>query len=347
MSSIRLPRARVGRRDEEVLLNHGERETLRYSIIVPTYGRPETLRACLEGCRALQYAPDAFEVIVVDDGDQVETRQVVAELAHALRLTYRTQPNRRGPAVARNAGAAVARGTHLAFVDDDCIPDPGWLQGLDEVFESARGPVVAGGRIVNNVEHNVYASASQNLVDFLYDWHNADPGDARFFASNNLACPSRAFREIGGFDESFPHAAAEDRDFCDRWRERGWRLVAAPGAVVRHRHRLTMASFVRQHAGYGRGAVFLHRGRARRGVERPRLEPLRFYGRLLAYPATKERSPRLPAMLLLALVSQVAYAAGYYGERIRQRRQTGTEGAAPRILIARRAGVPDPHAGPR
>ena len=288
----------------------------RFSIVIPTYGRAESLASCLAGCKDIDYPRDDFEVIVVDDGDDEETRQAVADFVHILPLAYIPQPRRMGPASARNAGVTAARGRFVVFIDDDCIPDRCWLRALDEVLGSADSPIIAGGTIANESSGNVYASASQNLVDFLYEWYNADPRDARFFASNNLACTRVDFLAIGGFDVSFPRAAAEDRDFCDRWRERGWRLVAAPKAIVRHKHRLTLRSFIRQHYGYGQGAVYLHQGRERRGVQRPKLESMRFYWRLIAYPMRHGGRRKSSAMVALAFASQVAYAAGFYREKL-------------------------------
>ena len=293
---------------------------IRHSVIIPTYGRPDTLRLCLEACAALDYDVDAFEVIVVDDGNHEDTRQVVDEFGQHLRVFYIAQIMRSGAASARNAGATQAQGTYIDFVDDDCAPEPGWLRGLDEIFRQEQGTVAVGGRIVNSFGDNVYAIASQNVVDFLYEWYNADPKAGGFFASNNFSCPRDAFWQIGGFDESFPRAAAEDRDFCDRWTEHGWRLVYAPNAVVRHRHRLTFASFLRQHFGYGRGAVFLHKAREQRGLTRPRLAPMEFYWRLVAYPFGRRFGIRTPVLATLGVLSQAVYALGYYRERWRQRR---------------------------
>lgn len=322
---------------------------LRFSIVIPTYARAETLRACLSSCCALDYPSGQFEVVVVDDGDDEGTRQVVADFLHLIPLAYIPQPARMGPASARNAGAAAARGRYVVFIDDDCVADVRWLRGLDEVLGEAGPPILAGGRIENESSENLFAIASQNLVDFLYEWYNADPRNARFFASNNIACPKGAFVELGGFDASFPRAAAEDRDFCDRWRERGWRLGSAPNAVVRHRHRLTFRSFVRQHFGYGRGAVYLHQGRDRRGVHRPKLEPLRFYWRLLTYPMRhRSTAPHssLAALVLLAFTSQVAYAAGFYRERLRARRLAlrSSGGIHTPVEVSSQVDVADPRA---
>jgi GT2 family glycosyltransferase len=300
---------------------------IRHSVIIPTYGRPDTLRLCLEACAALDYDVNAFEVVVVDDGNHEDTRQVVNEFGRHLRVFYIAQVMRSGAASARNAGAAEAQGTYVNFVDDDCAPEPGWLRGLDDAFEREGGTVAVGGRTLNSFGENIYAIASQNVVDFLYEWYNPDPKAGGFFATNNFSCPRDAFWQIGGFDESFPRAAAEDRDFCDRWQEHGWRLVYAPNAVVRHRHRLTFTSFLHQHYGYGRGAVFLHKAREQRGLTRPRLAPMPFYWRLVTYPVDKGFGSRTPALVALGFLSQAVYALGYYRERWRQRR-------APRVRPA-------------
>jgi GT2 family glycosyltransferase len=78
--------------------------------------------------------------------------------------------------------------------------------------------------------------------------------------------PASRFRELGGFDAaSFRLAAGEDRDFCARWRERGWPLRQVNAAVIHHFHQMTLPKFWRQCFGYGRGACTFHRLEAMRG----------------------------------------------------------------------------------
>lgn len=291
---------------------------LRFSIVIPTYGRPARLKQCLQTITELDYSFDTFEVVVVDDGNLAETRDVVMQFVHRLRTRYIAQPSRSGPAAARNTGASQSSGAYLVFLDDDCTVLPGWLRGFDEVLTGDATGTAIGGRVINAVEDNIYAAASQNVMEFLYEWYNDRSRDARFFATNNLLCPRRDFLAIGGFDERFSRAAAEDRDFCDRWRESGRRLVPADHAMVSHYHRLTLSSFVAQHFGYGRGAVDLHLGRDRRGVDRPRLEPLTFYARLVTYPLRQGKGPRQALLMGLGAATQAAYATGYYMERLRR-----------------------------
>jgi GT2 family glycosyltransferase len=279
----------------------------RFSIVVPTYRRPAILAGCLDAVSRLDYPRDRFEAIVVDDGGgAVELPRACA----ALDIVLLTQAHA-GPAAARNTGAARARGEFLAFTDDDCRPDPGWLRAMAARIVDASDRAI-GGRAVNALPENPYSTATQLLVDYFSRWH-ATHGENAFFASNNLAVPAELFRARGGFDASFRRAAGEDREFCHRWARSGGRFAYAPDAVVRHEHRLGLRSFWRQHFTYGRGALRFRRMLAAHG--RPARTPASFYLGLLASPLTSRERRRL-ALAMLLLLSQVATAAGYWRERL-------------------------------
>lgn len=293
---------------------------MRYSIIIPTYRRELHLRVALQSVAALEYPREEFEVVVVDDGASAASAAAVRDFEATLRIRYVPQPVRQGPAHARNIGASVADGRYLAFVDDDCEVAPDWLSRYDDAIAREHDDSLAlGGRTLNAPNNTIYGISSQYLVDFLYDWYNRDSEHASFFATNNLVCERSAFLSLKGFDETFRFAAAEDRDFCDRWREMGRRLAYVPGAVVYHHQRSSLSGFLAQHAGYGRGAVDLHSTRDARGVDRPRLEPMGFYLNLIAYPVRRIGGAKLPALIALAAASQAAYAYGYFRERVRRR----------------------------
>lgn len=276
------------------------------SIVVPTYARPERLAACLEALAALDPPAGGVEVIVVDDGSPVPAEAVAGPFRGCLDLTVLRQVNA-GPAAARNAGAAVARGDFLAFTDDDCAPDSNWATAL--VAGAARHPgALLGGRTVNALAGNPYAEASGLLLDFLGAYFAPGTGRVPLVPSNNLAVPAATFRALGGFDESFALAAGEDRDLCARWHEAGYTTALVPGAVVYHAHQMSLAGFVRQHLAYGRGAFDYHR---RRPARRLRPEPLAFYTGLIGYPLRRARVPRSVGLATLMTLSQVANAVGY------------------------------------
>jgi len=285
-----------------------------FSVIIPTYGRPQQLNACLRSVLQLQFPRDRFEVIVVDDGSPDPPESVVATYRDHLQLRLLTQ-NHAGPATARNTGAAEAHGAFLAFIDDDCLPASDWLQKLEASF--TRNPAGAvGGRTENGLPENLYSAASQTLIDYLYSYFNSNSDRAHFFASNNLAFPAEPFRAIGGFEPTFPKAAGEDRELCDRWLYHGFPMIYDTEVVVFHNHPLTFRRFCRQHFNYGRGAFFFHQLRAKRMQAPIRMEPVSFYWNLLKHPFSNQNlsSPFLVSMLLL--ITQAANASGFYWEKM-------------------------------
>jgi GT2 family glycosyltransferase len=288
----------------------------RFSVVIPTYRRPERLAACLRALAAQTLPPAEYEVVVVDDGSGNPPRAVVAAAAGcpSVRLV---EAGHAGPAAARNIGAGHSRGCWLAFTDDDCLPTPGWLAAFAARAEALGAGVAFGGCTRNALVDNPYSTASHELLDYLYAYFNPDPGQARLFTSNNLCVPRAEFLEVGGFDAaSFRDlAGGEDRDFCERWVDSGRRMEYVPGAVIRHAHPLDLRRFWRQHFTYGRGAYRLRVARTRRGAGAVKIEPPRFYlGLLLA----GRRSSSWPAAMLplvgLLGLSQVANAAGFFYE---------------------------------
>lgn len=267
----------------------------------------------------MQAGAPAFEVLVVDDLGTEECRRRVREFRERLDVHYLVGPRRFGAAAARNAGAAAAAGEYLVFVDDDCVPNPDWLaaylSAIDGAGTDARHALFGGGSR-NAFPDNAFATASQTLIDFLMAWYNSDGRHPTFFPSNNICCASSTFRAVGGFDERFPRAGAEDRDFCERVLSRGGHLVPVPSAIVVHDNRTTLSSFLAQHFGYGRGAAYLAKARTERTGGPVRLESGRFYRRLVLAPPPAGHARRAVALPALLLLSQVAYAAGYYLQRL-------------------------------
>ncbi|TAG90672.1 MAG: glycosyltransferase [Oscillatoriales cyanobacterium] len=283
-----------------------------FSIIVPTYARPEKLTACLQSFAKLEYPRDRFQVIVVNDSTEISIESTVAPFEHQMNLTLLTQPNS-GPATARNTGAFAATGKFLVFTDDDCTVTPDWLQTLEKRCRE-RADCLIGGRTVNALPDNIYSTASQQLIDYLYSYYNAIPDRAKFFTSNNFALPAAAFEKIGGFDTSFGLAAGEDREFCDRWLNSGYGAVYAPEIIVYHAHELTLHKFWQQQFNYGRGAFLFQQITAKR-EENGKLQHPSFYLNLLTYPFS--HTPGIQKLLIAGLfvISQVAIAAGLFWEK--------------------------------
>lgn len=284
-----------------------------FSIVIPTYNRPQRLAKCLEAISRLDYQRDRVEVIIVDDGSPMSLDAVVNPYQEQLQLTLIRQDNA-GPAKARNTGASHAKGDFLVFTDDDCQPDANWLQVFASHFQE-HPDLMLGGYTINQLTENICSQSSQLLIDYLYDYYNVDGQEATFFASNNLALPRHKFMELGSFDTTFPLAAGEDRELCDRWLFSGYKMKYIPEATVYHTHDLKLPTFCKQHFNYGRGAFHFHQIRARRGMGKIKVEPFTFYFKLLAYPYQRTSLMIAPIISGLFFISQVANVAGFFWEK--------------------------------
>lgn len=284
------------------------------SVIIPTRNRPRAIIACLDAIGRQEVTAHAYEVIVVDDGSDECLQLDPRRWADRFELRVLRQENA-GPAAARQRGVAEARGAILAFTDDDCLPAPGWLATLVAALESFPESMV-GGSTFNGLSADMCAETSQLILEIVYEHFNSDPSGAYFFASNNIAMRRSDYLASGGFDGEFGSPAAEDREFCDRWRLQGRPLRWFPSAQVEHRHPQTLYAFTRLHYRYGRGAfLYANRRRDRNSgtmvadVGFHRSLPRRVHARLKRYPVLR----RLTVLLLLAWW-EVVNAVGFFSE---------------------------------
>lgn len=186
-------------------------------------------------------------MIVIDDGaSNPRAAAWIAEKAGARLLASYG----RGPAAARNLGSSAVRDCDaIAFLDDDCLPSPGWLAALGACLE--RGAAVAAGPTV--CDEGVLGRASQLITTELVEHDRLADGSPRFAPTCNLAMTA-ATADAFPFDESFPTAAGEDRDWCERVVAAGLRIGWSDSAAVVHRPGLDARGFTRQQIRYGRGA---------------------------------------------------------------------------------------------
>jgi glycosyltransferase involved in cell wall biosynthesis len=222
------------------------------SVIIPTRNRPKAVESCLDALAAQTLPPGSFEVIVVDDGSEPPLALEPARWAAKFELKLLRQQNT-GPAGARNRGVAEARGEFLAFTDDDCLPQPTWLEKLVAALRENPTALV-GGSTFNGLKDELFAETSQLILEMVYEHFNRDPANSYFLASNNIACSKNCISELGGFDAAFPLAGAEDREFCDRWRMSGRQILWIRDAGIDHRHTQGFSGFTRLHFRYGQGA---------------------------------------------------------------------------------------------
>ena len=241
--------------------DHVPGPSLRFSVIVPVFNRPGSLRRLLRALASQDYPREGYEVVVCDDGSTEDLVPVIGEISAetALRIVYLRQPNR-GPGAARNLGLAHSSGELIAFTDSDCVPSPGWLSALDRAVREPDVKLLGGEVSFLAAEH-----FSGRCINFLTSTSlggagATDPGSLihmdYYPRAMNMAIRRDLALAAGGFP---PHRHGEDLEFTHRVRSIAPDLFVGfvPEASVRHdEHRTLRLSFVEQ---------------ARRGIARIRL----------------------------------------------------------------------------
>lgn len=164
------------------------------SVIIPSFNSRLYIGKCLESLCNQDFPSDSYEVIVIDDGSFDNTINSIYQIKNNYKnisIRYNRQDNS-GPSAARNAGLKFASGGIIAFTDDDCIPDKGWLSNIKKTFEDNPDAIGVGGKTVT-IPENVTPFTHQVEDDLDYS-----------FPSCNVAYKKSALEKVGGFDENFP-----------------------------------------------------------------------------------------------------------------------------------------------
>lgn len=201
----------------------------RLAVVAPTYRRVDGLRRLLEGLAGQTLARDEWEAIIVDDGSGPEAAGQIEQLAADAPfpvLVIHLDPGR-GPAAARNAGWRAASADVIAFIDDDCVPRPGWLEaGMAEFTDPYVG--VVQGRTVRPADSDGYSHTPFTVVREVL-------APSPWFEACNVFYRRSALESVGGFDEKFGRFPCSEDTYLG-WAVMGhdWERAWAGEAVVEH-----------------------------------------------------------------------------------------------------------------
>jgi GT2 family glycosyltransferase/SAM-dependent methyltransferase/Flp pilus assembly protein TadD len=210
------------------------------SIIVPVWNKVELTRQCL---LALVEATSGatYEVIVVDNGSTDGTQEFLMTLGGDVQVIRNT--TNQGFAKACNQGARAAHGKYLVFLNNDTIPQPGWLNALVMEVEGDASVGVVGSKLLfpdGTIQHAGVVRDCQHLLPYhLYKSFAGDHpavNQRREFQIVTAAClliRRSLFEEVGGFDEGYVNGF-EDADLCLKVKERGSLVVYQPRSVIIH-----------------------------------------------------------------------------------------------------------------
>lgn len=205
------------------------------SIVVCTRNRKNLLRKCLNSISESDYPKSNFEVVVVDNGSTDGTTDLENEFSDFTWLNENTV----GLSTARNTGSRAAKGSIVAFTDDDCVVDSGWLKNL--VSSLGEDPSVIG------VGGSCYPADPEIIKKKLSNKKMSGPGIVDFgrerkfvneLVGGNFAFRCQAF-SVAKFDKRLGRRGAlsfggEDSDFCFQLTAKGYRLLYTPSAWVYH-----------------------------------------------------------------------------------------------------------------
>lgn len=218
------------------------------TVVIPVRDRHAELTRCLAGLRGLPH------VVVVDDCSADAAAIAAIGAAHGARVVRRAVNG--GPGAARNTGLAAAPTRLVAFLDSDCVPRPGWLEGLLPHFRDPAVGAVAP-RIVPHEEGTTwlgrYEGASSTL-DMGARPSIVRPG-ARVSYVPGAALVVRKAAAGSGFAAGM--RVGEDVDFVWRLAAAGWRVRYEPAAVMGHDHRVRVRAWFSRRRDYGTSAATL------------------------------------------------------------------------------------------
>jgi len=208
-----------------------------FSVVIPSYNRCEMLACALDSVWRQTFLD--YEVIVVDDGSTDGTAAYLATLGARVK-TIRQQ--NRGPAAARNAGAKIACGEYLAFLDSDDELLPSALASYAFAIEETARPSLLSGCLAEFRDGDARLSdEGASFVSRRFETYFAAAAEGIYVGTCHLAVRRELLVTSGGFDEAI--RVAEDHDFVLRLGSApGFVEIKSPPSVARRRHTGSISS---------------------------------------------------------------------------------------------------------
>jgi GT2 family glycosyltransferase len=302
-------------------------DRVRLSVVIPCRNGEASLGTQLERLAA-QESSEPWEVIVADNGSTDGTAALVAELQRRMpNLRLVDASARVGVNHARNAGARAARGSLLAFCDDDDEAQPGWVAAMTDAL--LRHEFVAG-RLDMDLLNEPWMVAIRGRPQT----EGVETVDGRppYAVGCNLGIRRDVHERIGGFDEDFA-GFAEDIDYSWRAHRAGATLHFEPNAVIAYRLKQTLGAMYRQARSYALGYVSLYA--RHRGGQLPRQRHALLYG-VLSWAGILRHVPRSASKQALArFLWQLGWKVGMVEGSVKNR-----------VLLLSVRGLPTPSTTP-
>lgn len=215
--------------------------SLSFSFIIPVYNRPNEIRELLESLLEQTY-DKPFEVVIVEDGSTISSKEVVEPFFKILDINYLEKDNS-GPGDSRNYGMQRASGNYFIVLDSDCILPPQYLKeaekSLQEDFVHCFGGPDAAHESFTSIQKAInYAMTSIFSTGGIRGSESTiNKFQPRSF---NMGISKEIFDTVGGYGKIHP---GEDPDLTIRIWNKGYETKLIPHAFVYHKRRIDWYKF--------------------------------------------------------------------------------------------------------
>jgi glycosyltransferase involved in cell wall biosynthesis len=238
------------------------------TVIICTRNRANDLKECLSALVLQLRRFDDVEIVIVDNASTDNTKSIVDSFAKEqnapIRYCYESKV---GLCSARNRGRLEARGEVLSFIDDDAIPQGGWIEAIVDNFRDPSASAV-GGRVFVTPKGG---TPPWFPTELLWAAGLADHGDKvqpmnmpkEMPPGGNFAVRTSVFDDLNGFDERLA-IYGDDDDFFWRAHAKGYKATYDPKMAINHCPTLDRKILIRKAYAWGKGRAMLdiiHRGR--------------------------------------------------------------------------------------
>ncbi len=281
-----------------------------YSVIVPTFKRPNEVKELLESLTQARYK--SFEVILADGTPDKQLEPVIAKYRDRLTIQHLHRPYL-GISESRNLGAEHAKGDYFIFFDSDCIIPPTYFDEVN-TYVSKYKPDAYGGPDAATASFTPVQKAISYSMTSLLTTGGIRGGKKRVGKFHprgfNMGISKTVFKESGGYSLL---KCAEDIELSIRLIHQGYKVVLIPLAFVYHKRRTTLKQFYRQVFRFGAARINIFR-LYRNELKITHVFPVAFLFYILWIPLSAMIHPRLAAgffgLLLLYIFALFIHSAG-------------------------------------
>lgn len=213
-------------------------------MVVCTHDRAVRLKICLASLAAQTLPAKCVEIVVVDDGSTDDTPEVCQEAAGRMPNLKVIRQSNAGLGAARNRGWEATQAPFVAFLDDDAIAPPFWLERLMAIWSEMPGDVACvGGPVEAEWGAPPPSWLTPPLALWLTVWSRKESrvitNEGMAFAGANMAFRREALAAVGGFSIALGRKGStllshEESDLWERLRNRRWQACYDAGIPVRH-----------------------------------------------------------------------------------------------------------------